>query len=130
MTVSAPPPASPASRTAPLDRAAMLVFAPMDKLAFGVAVGTAAGVLLFALAVADLLLDRAGRVDVALLSQFFAGYREGWGGAVVGLLWGLGVGFVIGWFTAFVRNLVLALWLVVARARADLAASRDFLDHI
>lgn len=128
MTASVPP--STTATAARLDRVAQLAFAPMDKLAFGVAVGTAAGVLLFALAIADPLLDRAGRVDVGLLAQFFAGYRAGGLGAVVGLLWGLAVGFVIGWFTAFVRNLVLALWLVVARARADLAASREFLDHI
>ena len=114
----------------PVERAAARLFAPMDKLAFGVAVGVALGLLLFALTAADLLLDRGGRVPLALLAQFFAGYRESWSGAAIALGWGLGVGFVIGWFTAFVRNLVLALWLVALRARADLAASRDFLDHI
>ena len=41
-----------------------------------------------------------------------------------------GVGFVAGWFTAFVRNLVCAVWLLGVRVRADLVASRDFLDHI
>ena len=114
----------------PLERAARRLFAPMDKLAFGVAVGTAAGLLLLVLTAADLLLDDADRVPLALLAQYFAGYRESWTGAAIGLAWGLAVGFVIGWFTAFVRNLVLAIWLVVLRARADLAASRDFLDHI
>ena len=114
----------------PLERAARRLFAPMDKLAFGVAVGTAAGLLLFVLTAADLVLDAAGRVPLALLAQYFAGYRESWTGATIGFGWGLAVGFVIGWFTAFVRNFVLALWLVVLRARADLAASRDFLDHI
>lgn len=114
----------------PLERAAARLFAPMDKLAFGVAVGTAAGLLLFALTAADLLLDRGDRVPLSLLAQFFAGYRESWTGAAIALAWGLGVGFVVGWFTAFLRNLVLALWRVALSARADLAASRDFLDHI
>lgn len=114
----------------PFDRAAARLFAPMDKLAFGVAVGAAAGLLLFALTAADLLLDRGDQVPLTLLAQYFAGYRESWAGAAIALAWGLAVGFVVGWFTAFLRNLVLALWLVVLRARADLAASRDFLDHI
>ncbi len=114
----------------PVERALARLFAPMDKLAFGVAVGTAAGLLLFALTAADLLLDRDGRVPLSLLAQYLAGYRVSWAGAAIGLAWGLAVGFVVGWFTAFLRNLVLALWLVAARARADLVASRDFLDHI
>lgn len=123
-------PAPYAASDDPLERAAARLFAPMDKLAFGVAVGVAAGLLLFALTAADLLLDEGGRVPLALLTQYFAGYRESWAGAAIILAWGLAVGFVVGWFTAFLRNLVLALWLVALRARADLAASRDFLDHI
>lgn len=123
-------PAPHAGADDPLERAARRLFAPMDKLAFGVAVGTAAGLLLFALTAADLLRDDGDRVPLVLLAQYFAGYRESWAGAAIALAWGLAVGFVVGWFTAFLRNLVLALWLVALRARADLAASRDFLDHI
>jgi hypothetical protein len=37
---------------------------------------------------------------------------------------------VAGWFFAFSRNLVLAAWLFVTRARSELAATREFLDHI
>jgi hypothetical protein len=53
-----------------------------------------------------------------------------WSGAVIGALWALFSGFVLGWFFAFGRNALMGLRLVVLRARADYAATRDFLDHI
>ena len=40
------------------------------------------------------------------------------------------VGFVGGWFLAFCRNFVLAATVFWVRTKANLAASRDFLDHI
>ena len=48
----------------------------------------------------------------------------------MGAAWGFLVGFVVGWFTAFVRNLVLAVSIFAARTRAEMTATRDFLDHI
>jgi hypothetical protein len=82
------------------------------------------------LTVAGLLLDPQGQVNLALLAQYFAGYAVTWTGAFVGAAWGFFVGFVVGWFTAFVRNLTVALWIFAVRARAELRATRDFLDHI
>jgi hypothetical protein len=99
-------------------------------MAFGVAMGTAVGLVIFAATAATLLLDARDRVPLSLLGQFLAGYEESWPGAFVGLGWGFVVGAVFGWFVAFVRNLLLAVWLLWARARADLSATRDFLDHI
>lgn len=113
-----------------LDEVIALAFAPMDKLAFGIAVGSASGLLFFAATAVRLWRGPAESTHMALLGQFFAGYTESWEGAVIGLLWGFAVGAIAGWFAAFVRNFVLATWLLVVRARADLAASRDFLDHI
>ena len=112
-------------------RRAISSAAPMDKgMAFGVAVGTAAGLLIFVATAAALLLGVEDRVPLSLLGQFFAGYQPSWPGAVVGLAWGFVVGAVFGWFVAFVRNLLLAVWLLWVRVRADLSATRDFLDHI
>jgi hypothetical protein len=110
--------------------ALLLAFAPLHKRAFGTAIGTAVGLTLLLATVASLLLDPAGRLDLSLLAQFFAGYSVTWTGALIGAGWGFLVGFVAGWFTAFVRNLVLATWLLVIRARAEFGATRDFLDHI
>ncbi|HEY0972502.1 MAG TPA: hypothetical protein VGE02_16145 [Gemmatimonadales bacterium] len=123
-------PAGPLASDAEMERALLLAFAPVHKHALGVAVGSVAGLLVFAATAVRLLVGPEGRTDLALLSQYFAGYSESWGGAFVGLGWGFVVGFVAGWFAAFVRNLVMAVWLLVVRTRADLAATRDFLDHI
>jgi hypothetical protein len=125
-----PPSLDLGGTTTELDPRLSLAFRPLYKMAFGIAVGTATGLLLFAVTAASLLLDPAGRLDLSPLAQFFTGYEVSWRGAVVGLLWGFTVGAIAGWFIAFVRNLVLAVWLLWVRVRTDLAATRDFLDHI
>ncbi|MHB1223771.1 MAG: hypothetical protein ACYC2G_06935 [Gemmatimonadaceae bacterium] len=112
------------------DRALRLAFAPLHKRAFGVAVGLAVGLAIFVVTAARLLAGPEGVTYLSLLSQFLAGYEESWIGALIGLGWGFAVGFVAGWFAAFVRNLVLATYLFLVRTRADLLATRDFLDHI
>jgi hypothetical protein len=48
----------------------------------------------------------------------------------VGLGWGWFVGFVAGWFAAFCRNFFVALELWLGKTKEELAATRDFLDHI
>jgi hypothetical protein len=105
-------------------------FAPLHKEAFGVAIGTAAGLAVFIATAARLLIDPEGTTSLSLLAQYFSGYTESWTGAVIGLAWGFAVGFVAGWFFAFARNLVIATWIFITRARAALNASSEFLDHI
>lgn len=116
--------------TAAADRTLRLAFAPIHKRAFGVAVGVTAGLAIFLVTALRLLTGPEGVTYLSLLSQFLAGYEESWTGAVIGLGWGFAVGFVAGWFAAFVRNLVLVTYLFLVRTRADLLATRDFLDHI
>ena len=112
-----------------LPPSATLLFAPVDKRAFGVAIGTAAGLGIFAVTAVDMLRGTPWR-GLALLAQYFAGYDLTWGGALIGLLWGFAVGFCAGWFVAFTRNLALAISLFILRTRAELNTTRDFLDHI
>lgn len=112
-----------------LPASATLLFAPIDKRAFGAAIGTAAGLSLFAITALDLTHGAHGNA-LWLLSQYFAGYSISWRGAFVGLAWGFAVGFCAGWFVAFTRNLALAISLFILRTRADLDTTRDFLDHI
>lgn len=107
-----------------------LAFARLHKMAFGIAVGTVTGLAIGLVTVAGVLLGPEETADLALLSQFFAGYDVSWRGALIGALWGVGVGAVAGWFIAFARNFVLAAWLLFVRSRAELEATRDFLDHI
>jgi hypothetical protein len=113
-----------------LPRELQLAFLPLHKRAFGMAVGSAAGLLVFAATVVTLLRPALPGANLWLLSEYFYGYTVTWGGAFVGLAWGFVAGFVAGWFTAFCRNLVIAASLWLTRTRAELAASRDFLDHI
>ncbi len=113
-----------------LPRSAMMLFAPVDKRAFGVAIGTACALGVVALTIAELMLTPNPSIRPELLSQFFTGYTISWRGAAIGGAWGFFVGFCGGWFTAFMRNLVLALSLFLLRSRAELDDSRDFLDHI
>ena len=113
-----------------LPRAAMLLFAPIDKRAFGAAIGAVCALAILVVTAGDLLADPEHSINLSLLAQYFPGYTVSWQGAFVGALWGFAVGFCGGWFTAFVRNLVLAVSLFLLRSKAELADSRDFLDHI
>ncbi len=107
-----------------------LAFAPVHKRAFGVAIGTATGVSLF---IATLVYGARGPFEgagLSLLSEYFLGYSISVVGAFVGLGWGFATGYVAGWFFAFSRNLVVAASVFLVRAKAELAQTRDFLDHI
>jgi hypothetical protein len=68
--------------------------------------------------------------NLELLANYFYGYSVSWKGLAIGTGWGFVVGFVGGWFVAFCRNMVIAVSVFVTRTRAELAQTRDFLDHI
>ena len=109
----------------------LLAFAPLHKRALGLAFGTAAGLIVFALTAVHLLFVRPrDALNLYLLREYFYGYDVSWTGALVGAWWGFFTGFVAGWFLAFGRNFALALSLFITRTRAELRESRDFLDHI
>lgn len=107
-----------------------LAFAPVHKRAFGVATGIAAGAMVFLATVLELLRTGGGVSPLLLLNEYFAGYRISLTGAIIGMLWGFATGFVMGWFLAFCRNLVVAAWIFWVRTRAELRETREFLDHI
>ena len=113
-----------------LPPAASLLFAPIDKRAFGAAIGVALGLVIFVVTAFDLTFHSSPSTGLQLLNQYFAGYRVTWAGAFIGLAWGFAVGFCAGWLLAFTRNLVLAISLFVLQTRAELDETRDFLDHI
>jgi hypothetical protein len=106
------------------------LFAPIHRRAFGVAVGTVSGLGTFLVTAAYLLVRPNPAPRLELLAQFFTGYSVSWPGALVGLAWGFVVGYCAGWFVAFTRNLVIALWIFLTRTRAELSAARTFLDHL
>ena len=113
-----------------LNQQLALVFAPLDKRALGIALGSVVAVLVLLLTFASMVLDPGGRFPLTLLDEYFTGYDVSLTGALIGAAWGFVVGFMWGWFLAFSRNLVLAIWLLAVSVRANLSSSRTFLDHI
>lgn len=123
---SAPPP--PATHQLPAEL--LLAFAPLHKAAFGAAIGVACGLLVLAATAVTIIRGTAQIVGLDLLAVYFRGYSVSWTGALIGAVWGGFAGFVFGWFTAFCRNFIVAISLFVIRTRAELARTRDFLDHV
>ncbi len=113
-----------------LEQELELAFAPLHKRHLGVAVALVTAVLLFAGTAVHLLRSPGEPYPLVLLDRYLPGYEVSWKGAFVGAFWGLWVGFVLGWFFAFTRNIAIAVARIVFRARAELAATRGFLDHI
>ncbi len=107
-----------------------LAFAPIHKLAFGVACGTVFGGLLFAVTMVTVALAPEGAEFMALLDQYFYGYSLSPAGAAVGFFWGFIAGFMAGWFLAFVRNVAITVTIFAFRTKAELSQTADFLDHI
>jgi hypothetical protein len=105
-------------------------FLPLHKRAFGMAIGLASGLFFFALTTVTVLSNDPNAIDLKILGEYFYGYTVSWPGAFIALAWGGFAGFVAGWFAAFMRNFVMAASLWLGRNKAELAASRDFLDHI
>ena len=103
-------------------------FAPVHKAALGVACGLTFGALIAAATAVQLIVSPGDGMPLALLSQFFAGYEVSWSGALIGFFWGGVAGFVAGWFLAFLKNLLTALWKFTVRVNS--ALTQPFLDHI
>ena len=123
---------SPAAEAQALQADLALAFAPLHKAAFGLAIGTAFGAVVFAMTAISVLrgYESQSSFSLWLLAQYFYGYTVSWAGAFVGFAWGMVAGFVAGWFFAFCRNFALAASMFIIRTRAELAATRDFLDHV
>lgn len=107
-----------------------LAFAPVHKVALGIAVGLVSGVLLFSVTMIHIALDPNDGGYLSLLGQYFYGYSVSPAGGLLGLLWGFVTGFVAGWFLAFVCNLTVTATLFALRTKAELEQTNDFLDHI
>jgi len=107
-----------------------LAFAPLHKRALGMALGCAAALLVAGVTGLHLLRSPEDSYPLYLLNQYFYGYSVSPAGMAVGGAWAFVAGFAAGWFLAFTRNFAIAATIFIARTRAELAATRDFLDHI
>jgi protoporphyrinogen oxidase len=104
------------------------IFARLDPVAMGGAVGIVSGVVLF-LATAILLL-KGGEVigpNLSLLSHYLLGYQVTWAGAFLGLAEAGVVGFILGYLFAYLRNLGLTVYAYFIKRRAESEASGDIL---
>jgi hypothetical protein len=108
----------------------LLAFARVHKRAFGIALGSAAAALIVAATLIGVARGGSFTFPLGLLRQFFPGYSVSLVGALVGGAWAFVVGCAAGWLVALVRNVAVATILFVIRTRAELANTRDFLDHI
>jgi fructose-specific phosphotransferase system IIC component len=121
--------ASPSKATeSDLAESLLLAVSPVHKAALGMATGLVAGLIVAALTLFVVVLRPEPTPRLDLLANYFYGYTVTPSGAAVGFAWAFAVGFVAGWFVAFVRNFTTAVWLFFVRTRAQF--SRNFLDHI
>ena len=107
------------------------VFAKLDRFAFGVAVAAVAAAVL---SLASLfLMWKGGPVigpNLRLLAQYLPGYEASPRGALLGLLYGLVGGFVLGWTFAVTRNAAALFSLAVIRRRVESRLLRRVFDYV
>ncbi len=113
-----------------LERQLARALAPLDRRALGVAIGVTSALAIALITIASVVADPDRQFPLHLLANYFRGYTVSWMGAGVGAVWAFLVGFCGGWFLAFTRNLILALWIMKVRIAADVESSRELLDHI
>ena len=106
-------------------------FAHLDPIALGIACGLAGGICLMAGTLA--LVVRGGPnmgYHLWMLAQYLRGYEVSWGGSLVGFLYGGGLGFLVGYALAAIRNAVAVRYLRRAYRRAERESLGDLLDRL
>jgi protoporphyrinogen oxidase len=114
-----------------LDAAVLKSFARMDKLAFATAIGSVCGAVVL---IATLtLLIKGGEVigpNLLLLREYFIGYSMTLKGAFIGFGYSFFWGFFFGWLFAYLRNLVVGIFLYYVRKEAEASSFRNLLDYL
>ena len=106
------------------------VFLKLDRVAFGVSLGTVTGLALFLATL--LLVIKGGDVvgpNLRLLSEYFPGYQVTASGSAVGLFYGFLTGFIGGWFFALLRNTMMFLYMAAIHRRAELYLLRKLFEY-
>lgn len=104
--------------------------AKFNSVALGIAVGTLFALIIFL--ATNILIFKGGDVvgpNLALLSQYFIGYKMTFAGSIIGFLYGFVSGFILGWLIAFLRNSIVALYLLSLKLKNRVSAVNDFIDH-
>lgn len=114
-----------------VQEALIRVFPKLDRMAFGLSLGMAAGTFLFLATV--ILILKGGDVigpNLQLLSQYFPGYTATPSGSVIGLIYGFITGFMGGWGFAFLRNASAFFYMASIHHRAERQLLRKFFDYL
>ena len=112
------------------EKAIIAAFARMDKLAFATAVGTVCGLLVFSATL--WIISRGGNVSgshLRLLAQYFIGYTVTVRGGFIAFGYSFFWGFMFGWLFAYLRNLLLAVYIYQVKRKAELLSLNDFFDN-
>lgn len=112
-----------------VDALIIKTFAKVDNLALGVAVGTVFGLIIF-FVTNTLILKGGDTVGQTLirLNQYFIGYTISFIGSFIGFLYGFLSGLIIGWMIAFIRNLIIKIYLFVVQFKERMVSINKFID--
>ena len=114
----------------PSEKIILQSLAKLDGTALGIALGSLLGLVIFV--ATNFLVLKGGDVigpNLALLSQFFPGYEVSFMGSLVGFVYGLISGFVVGWLTALLRNSIVSFYIHVLKVRSRMSAVGDYIDN-
>lgn len=114
----------------PADEIIVQSLAKLDGKALGAAIGLLFGLIIFA--ATNFLIYKGGDEigpNLALLGQFFIGYEVSFGGSLIGFVYGLMSGFVVGWLIATIRNLILTIYMSLIRLKGSMSAVNDYIDN-
>ena len=120
----------PTYEPSPADKLIIESLAKLDGVALGISIGLLFGLTVFI--ATNFLLIKGGEVigpNLSLLGQFFVGYEVSFSGSLVGLIYGVIAGFVTGWLIAFVRNVVVVLYMHVLKFKGSISAVNDYIDN-
>lgn len=121
-----------ASEITALNTNALIIqsLAKLNAFALGISVGTLFGLVNF-LATIFLIIKGGETVgpNLALLSQYFIGYEVTPAGSLIGLFYGFGSGFILGWLIAVLRNFVVAIYLHILKLKGSVSAVNDYIDN-
>ncbi len=104
--------------------------AKLDSIALGISVGTLFALIIFL--ATNILIFKGGDVigpNLALLNQYFIGYKVTFVGSLIGFLYGFVSGFILGWLIAFLRNNVVTLYLLPLKLKNRISAVNDYIDN-
>lgn len=113
------------------DKLIIQSLAKLDETALGISIGVLFGLMIFL--ATNLLILKGGDVvgpNLALISQYFIGYKVTFVGSLLGFLYAFVSGFIIGWLAAFLRNSAIKLYLQFLKFKNSMSAVNEYFDHL